>query len=58
LHLSTYSAACILLLSKFLKFNLLSDEFVIITYSPPLGNITHFQLVSEQGTSLFCAILI
>ena len=58
LYLSTYSAASVSLLRKFLTKNFLSYEFVKISYSPPLVDITHFQLVLEQGTPLFCVILV
>ena len=56
--LSTYSAASSSSLRNFLTHKFLSEEFIKIAYSPPLVDITHFQLVSEQGTPLFCVILV
>ena len=58
--LSTDSAASSSSLRNFLTGKFLSEEFIKIAYSPlpPLVNITHFQLVSEQGTPLFCVILV
>ena len=58
MHPSTLFVACISSPRKFLKQYFLSDEFVKIAYSPPLVDITHFQLVWEQGTPLFCVILV
>ena len=58
LHLSTYSAASSSSLRNFLTLKFLSEEFIKIAYSPPLADLTHFQLVSEQGTPLFCVILV
>ena len=58
LLLSTYSAASSSSLRNFLTGKFLSEEFIKIAYSPPLVDITHFQLVSEQGTPLFCVILV
>ena len=52
LYLSTYSAASSSSLRNFLTLKFLSEEFIKIAYSPPLVDITHFQLVSEQGTPL------
>ena len=57
--LSTYSAASSSSFRNFLTSKFLSEEFIKIAYSPPpLVDITHFQLVSEQGTPLFCVILV
>ena len=59
LLLSTYSAASSSSIRNFLTSKFLSVEFIKIAYSPPpLVDITHFQLVSEQGTPLFCVILV
>ena len=58
LLLSTYSAASSSSLRTFLTLKFLSEEFIKTAYSPPLVDITHFQLVSEQGTPLFCVILV
>ena len=59
LHLSTYFAASSSLLRNFLTLKFLSEEFVKFAYStPPLVDLMHFQLVSEQGTPLFCVILV
>ena len=58
LLLSTYSAASSSSLRNFLTLKFLSEELIKISYSPPVVNLTHFQLVSEQGTPLFCVILV
>ena len=55
---STYSAASSSSLRNFLTLKFLSEYFIKIAYSPPLVDITHFRLVSEQGTPLFCVILV
>src|SRR3954469_2564945 len=59
LPLSTYSAASSSSLRNFLTSKFLSEEFhKNRLFIPPLVDITHFQLVSEQGTPLFCVILV
>ena len=59
LILSTYSAASSSSLRNFLTDKFLSEEFhKNRLFTPPLVDITHFQLVSEQGTPLFCVILV
>ena len=58
LYMSTYSASSSSSLRNFLTLKFLSEEFVKIAYSPPLVDVTHFQLVSDQGTPLFCVIMV
>ena len=58
LLLSTISIASSSSFRNFLICKFLSEEFIKIAYSPPLVDITHFQLVSEQDTPLFCVILV
>ena len=58
LHLSTYSAASSSSLRNFLTLKFLSEKFIKIAYSPPSSRLNALQLVSEQGTPLFCVILV
>ena len=59
LLLSTHSAAGSSSLRNFLTSKFLGQEFhKNRLFTPPLVDITHFQLVSERGTPLFCVILV
>ena len=59
LYLSTYSAASCSWLRNFLTLKILSDEFVKIAYSPPPSNqLNALSIGTEQGTPLFCVILV
>ena len=58
IHLSTYSAAYISSLSKFLKLNFLSDKFIKIAYSPPSSRYNTLSIGTRAGTPLFDVILV
>ena len=59
LLLSTYFVASSSSLRNFLTGKFLSEEFhKNRLFTPPLVDITPFQLVLEQGTPLFCVILV
>ena len=59
LLLSTYSAASSSSLRNFLTDKFLSEELhKNRLFTPTPVDITHFQLVSEQGTPFLCVILV